>query len=144
MSNIESMIATWVNAWNTLDCDAMCSILGDQFLYEDVPSNTQSRTREELRNFFGKTDRFFVDVTLTLKSSCVVADMASFEWDIAGGFRIDSLTGTESGDIKRFLVPGVTVWQLSGGSVIRNSDYYCGRDMYQQIGLLPEVRVSDE
>ncbi len=54
------------------------------------------------------------------------------------------MSGTHKGDFpgmpatgKRFSIRGVTIIELQGGKIRRNSDYWDAASMMKQVGLLP-------
>jgi steroid delta-isomerase-like uncharacterized protein len=139
-TDVESMLADYLSAWNSHDVGKIPSFFTDDCLYEDVAVGAVSRGKEELKAFVGSTFAAFPDFKIQLTSRFIAGDWRASEW---------IMSGTQAGDLpgipatgKSFSVRGASIIELRGGKIRRNSDYWNMASFLQQIGLMPAAPPS--
>jgi steroid delta-isomerase-like uncharacterized protein len=126
----------WTAAWNSHDVNAVAALFTEDALYEDVPTSAVNRGTGQLRAFA----QFFLTTVPDLKVELVNSAAQS---DLKGGHGVIEwiFSGTDQGLFKtgkKFSVRGVTVFDVAGGKIARNSDYWDLATMLRQLGLLPK------
>jgi steroid delta-isomerase-like uncharacterized protein len=121
----------WVDAWNSHNPDAVVAVFTEDALYEDVPFGLVNRGVDQIRAF---AEFFFTvvpDLQIELVNSSLKGGHGTIEWVFSGTDQGIYKTG------KKFAVRGVTVIEVRGSKISRNSDYYDLATMLRQFGLLP-------
>jgi steroid delta-isomerase-like uncharacterized protein len=120
----------WVAAWNSHNPDAVAAVFTRDALYEDLPFNVVNHGTAEIRAFA----QFFFTAVPDLRVDHVTIHVrgghGTIEWVFSGTDRGVFGTG------KRFAVRGVTVIDVRGDKISRNSDYYDLATILRQLGLL--------
>ena len=118
----------WILAWNSLDPNAVVAIFTEDAFYEDVPSGQKYRGRAELHAFAKAVFDSLPDIHLDLVNSELQGGHGTIEW---------IFSGTDQGTGKKFSVRGVSVIDVQGYSISRNSDYFDNATILRQTGQLP-------
>jgi steroid delta-isomerase-like uncharacterized protein len=121
----------WVDAWNSHNPDAVVAVFTEDALYEDVPFGLVSHGVVEIRAFAESFFTVVPDLHIELVNSSLKGGHGTIEWIFSGTDRGIYKTG------KKFAVRGVTVIEVQGSKLSRNSDYYDLATMLRQFGLLP-------
>jgi len=120
-----------VAAWNSHDADAVVAVFTDDAFYEDVPFGVVNQGSAQIRAFA----QFFFTVVPDLKVDLINSDLkgghGTIEWVFSGTDVGLYKTG------KQFSVRGVTVIDVHGTKISRNSDYYDLATILRDLGLLP-------
>ncbi len=146
MTDIQNMFKTWGEAWSTNDPEKMFGLFSETFIYEDVPSGHQCRTLDELKAFFERTFSFSPDFKIILKGGFLNGDFACFEWTMTGSNPGEQAKNGDHSDQptleKTYPTRGITIWELDGGKVKRNSDYYDLCSLFGQAGLIKASQLA--
>jgi len=121
----------WIEVWNSHDVERILSVFTPDVFYEDVPFGVVNHGAVEFRAFALGFITAVPDVRLELVKSSLKGGHGTIEW---------VLSGTDVGLYKtgrRFSVRGVTVIEVEGELISRNSDYYDLATIQRQLGLLP-------
>ena len=121
----------WVAAWNSHDANQVVALFTPDAVYEDVPLGAVSHGTAQIRAFAQAFFNAVPDSKITYVSSSIKGGHGVIEW-VFGGTDV-GIHGT----MKVFLARGVTVLDLHGTQIARNSDYYDLATLLRQIGLLP-------
>lgn len=129
-----SLTAAAIAAWNAHDPDKVAASYDDSVVYEDVPYGMVAHGRTELRKL--AADFFAAVPDLKLETVRVTGgrDYGAAEWVFSGTDVGLYKTG------KQFSVRGVSVFELRGGKVSRNRDYYDSAAIMRQVGALPAAK----
>jgi len=134
-TNIQKWLDDYLAAWNSHDVEKIASFFTDECVYEDVALGKINRGKEELKAFITATFNAIPDFKLELKSSFSAGEWMATEGDMSGKQAGEYFGIPATG--KRFSVRGASILELRGGMIRRNSDYYNGASVLQQVGLLP-------
>jgi len=121
----------WGDAWNSHDANAVAVLFTRDALYEDVPFGIVNRGPDQIRAF---AEFFFAavpDLHVNLMNSSLTDGHGTIEWVFSGTDHGVYGTG------KTFSVRGVTVLDVRGAKISRNSDYFDLATILRQLGLLP-------
>jgi steroid delta-isomerase-like uncharacterized protein len=121
----------WVDAWNSHDANAVAALFTRDALYEDVTFGIVNHGPDEIRAFAQSFFTTVPDLQITLVDSSVKNGRGTIEWVFSGTDEGVWRTG------KTFAVRGVTVFEIRGRRISRNSDYFDLATVLRQIGLLP-------
>ena len=139
-TDVESMLADYLSAWNSHDVEKIPPFFTDDCIYEDVAIGAVSRGKEEVKAFASSTFAAFPDFKIQLTSGFIAGDWRASEW---------IMSGTQTGDLpgisatgKSFSIRGAGIIELRGGKIRRNSDYWNMASFLQQVGLMPAAPPS--
>ncbi|WP_437742124.1 ester cyclase [Sorangium sp. So ce1504] len=131
MKGIHTLVERWANAWSSGSPDELLSLLSDDCIYEDVPTQHVTRGKQEIAAFARVAMRAFPDLRMEVTCSFATEEAAAAEW--IG-------TGTHAGDFaglpatsRRFRMRGASILVFRGDKLQRVSDYW---DLASS-GLLP-------
>jgi steroid delta-isomerase-like uncharacterized protein len=126
-----NLAQNWVDAWNSHDANAVAALFTRDAFYEDVTFGIVNHGAEQIRAF---AESFFTtvpDLQFTVVNSSLTDGRGTIEWVFSGTDQ--GVWGTG----KTFAVRGVTVLEIRGARIQRNSDYFDLATILRQIGLLP-------
>jgi steroid delta-isomerase-like uncharacterized protein len=121
----------WIAAWNSHNVNAVAALFTNDAFYEDVPFGLVSRGTAEISAFAQFFFSVVPDLKLELVNSTLKGGHGTIEWVFSG--TDVGIYGTG----KKFSVPGVTIIDVDGVKIARNSDYYDLATIQRQLGLLP-------
>ncbi len=134
--SVERVLEGWARAWSSHDLEQLLALFTDDCTYEDVTFGVINRGKAQLRAFAEGVFAGVPDFTVEITSRVVAGDRAAMEWLMSGTHRGDFPGMPATG--KRFAgLRGVTVLELEGGKIRRNSDYWDAATAMRQVGLLP-------
>jgi steroid delta-isomerase-like uncharacterized protein len=136
---IERLLDEWATAWSSHDTDKVLALFTDDCLYEDVTFGVVNRGKAELGAFADGIFASIPDFKVELTRRFVANTSAGMEW---------VMSGTHKGDFpgmpatnKQFSIRGVTVVEVRGAKIRRNSDYWDAATVMRQVGLLPTPAI---
>jgi len=121
----------WIEAWNSHDVERVLALFTPDVVYEDLPFGVRNHGSAELRAFAVGIFTAVPDLRLDLLNRSLKGRHGTIEW---------VFSGTDIGLHKtqrRFSVRGVSVIEVHGQLISRNSDYYDLATILRQLGLLP-------
>ena len=134
-TDLAMVIDNWAAAWSAHDADRFIALFTDDCVSEDVPVGVVNQGKQQLRDFANVVFEAFPDYAIQLTTRFAAGSFGSAEW---------LMTGTHQGDLgdmpashKRMSVRGASVFELQGGKIRRNSDYWDNLTFLKQLGFLP-------
>jgi steroid delta-isomerase-like uncharacterized protein len=127
----QAVVQAWLAAWNSHDTDTFVGIFTENAVFEHVPLNSVSRGPGEIRAFAQFVFTALPDVKITILDSSAKGGDVTIEWVFSATDKGFYGTG------KPFAVRGVTVIELQGTKIVRDSDYWDSATILRQVGLLP-------
>ena len=121
----------WADAWNSHDANAVATLFTREAMYEDVPFGIVNRGPDQIQAF---AEFFFTavpDLHVSLVNNSLNDGHGTIEWVFSGTDH--GIYGTG----RTFSVRGVTVLDVRGAKISRNSDYFDLATVLRQLGLLP-------
>lgn len=122
-------LAGYVEAWSAHDAERVASYFTEDAVYEDVTLGQAFEGRAAIEAFARGTFETLPGFAIELRSFLGGERWAAIEWVMSGSHRA---TG------KPFAVRGVSVMELDGGRIRRNSDYWNMADFMRQTGEPPQ------
>src|SRR5262245_23631319 len=121
----------WIDAWNSRNPDNVVALFTDDAVIEDVTLGAMSHGLMEIRDFAVGVFTTFPDLHFDLVDSTLKGGHGTIEWVFSG-----TDTGGFGGTGKRFSVRGVTVMDVNGTRLSRDTDYWDLATVLREIGLL--------
>ena len=134
-SGMERVFDDWAAAWSSHDPDRVLALFTDNCVFEDVAFGVVTRGKEELRSFASGAFAAVPDIKFELTSRSAAGQGAAIEWVMSGTHQGDFPGMAATG--KRIAIRGATIFELEGGKIRRESDYWDAATFMRQVGLLP-------
>jgi steroid delta-isomerase-like uncharacterized protein len=134
-SDAERVLDDWATAWSSHNSGNVLSLFTDDCVYEDVTFGVVNHGKKELQAFADGVFAGIPDFKIELTARFAAGMSAGMEWIMSGTHKGDFPGMPATG--KRFSVRGVTIIELHGGKIRRNSDYWDAASVMKQVGLLP-------
>ena len=123
---LQDLLDAWAAAWSTHDVERLVSLFAEECLHEDVTLGVVNRGRDEVKAFAEGVFTAFPDFKLEQTARFAAGAWGGAEWSISGT-HLGHFPGIEATG-KSFSIRGSSIFELEGGQIRRNSDYY-GWDM---------------
>ena len=121
-------------AWTPHDVENILSFYTDDCIFEDLAISRVVSGREDLRTYIKEGFTNLPDFRIGAKSSFASGDHVCIEWIMSGtSGNFPGMPATN----KSYSVPRVAVIELKEGKAKRETDYYDGATLMQQLGILP-------
>ena len=121
----------WMDAWNSHNADSVAALYTEDAVLEDVTLGAASRGRAAIRDFAAYTFTALPDSHFDLVRSTVKDGHGTIEWVISG-----TDTGAFGGTGKPYSVRGVSVIDVHGTRLTRDTIYWDMATVLREIGLL--------
>jgi uncharacterized protein (TIGR02246 family) len=123
------LFQAWLDTYEVEDAAGFAALYTPDGIYEDVPSGSPARGREEIEaaaaSYFEYQDEYqFVPTAFFLGDDWAMMELLLSATDAESGIRVEN-------------VRVATVFELQDGLIRRSSDYYDGLTVMEQLGLLP-------
>jgi steroid delta-isomerase-like uncharacterized protein len=126
-----ALAQAWIAAWNSHDADAVADLFTNDAVFEELPFGIVKHGPAEIRELAQFWFTVFPDFKLEAVNSTLKGQHATVEWILSatdvGLYR----TG------KQISGRGVSVIDLHGRKIARQSEYYDLAGILREIGLLP-------
>ena len=119
-------LSGYMEAWSAHDADRVAAYFTDDAVYEDVALGEVHRGKAAIKTFADGTFAELSGYAIEQKSLVVGDGSVAVEWVMTGTYRP---TGT------KFSVRGVSLMDLQGGKIRRNSDFWNMAVFLRQVGL---------
>lgn len=136
-TDAEKMLADYYAAWNSHDVENLASFFTDDLICEDVPMGAVQRNKKEFKDSWSNFFDTCPDFRLELKAVFAADNWAGSEWIISGTHAGDWPGLPATG--KRFSLRGASICELRDGKLKRESMYWDGVSLLQQLGFMPEM-----
>lgn len=134
-ASMEKMYRDYCASWSSHDAEKLATFFTDDLVYEDVPMNVMQRGKEEFKASWTVFFDACPDFKIELKTVVVSGDRGASEWTMSGK-PVKDLPGLPATG-KGFSIRGASIFELQGGKIKRNADYWDLVSMLQQVGLMP-------
>jgi steroid delta-isomerase-like uncharacterized protein len=131
-ASIPPLLMAWAAAWSSGDPEQLVALYASDGVYEEIPTGVVARGPDEIRAFLEDNFANFPGVQVIPRSGFQAEDRAVMESDFVG-------TSAEGAS---FSVPFVTVFELEGDKIVRNTDYFDLYDFMGQLGMLPPSEAA--
>ena len=138
----ERQVLALFDVWASRDLDRIDSIFTPDGVYEDVPDQTSSRGREEIKEFIRECVTWAPDTKVELVSMFVSGDEGASTW-IWSGTQTGEIPGLIVATGNEFVVYGASVYEFENGMISKNSDYYDAARFLAQLGVTFDFPTSD-
>jgi steroid delta-isomerase-like uncharacterized protein len=133
-SDPERVFGHWAAAWSSQDTEKLLTLFTGDCLFEDVTFDVVTRGKQELRGFANGAFAAVPDFKIEVTREFATDQWAAVEWVMSGTHRGDFPGLPATG--KRFSVRGTSIFELEGGKIRRESDYWDAATFMKQVGLL--------
>jgi steroid delta-isomerase-like uncharacterized protein len=121
----------WIDAWNSHNPDTVIALFAKHAVLEDVTFGAVSHGLTEIRKFAADNFTAIPDIHFELVNSTLKGGHGTIEWVFSG-----TDTGIFGGTRKPFSVRGVTVMDVHGTKLTRETDYWDLATVLREIDLL--------
>ena len=132
------LLAEWAAAWTAHDPDRMLALYAPDGVYEEVPTNTVARGHDAIRAFLEFNFAVFSDVEVRPEAGFQGGGGAALQAVFAGRYT-GQLPGLPAGTGQPFAVRFASVFELDGGLIRHNTDYFDNYDFLAQLGAAPAM-----
>ncbi len=132
-NDIEKILKDFDTVWNLHDVDKAVSFYTDECVLEDLGLGVVCHGKKELVALFKRT--FFDTPNLRCESKSLfnAGNWVAWEWTMTGTRAHNSNNPAIPVTGKRFSVRGVSIIEVQGGKINRETDYYNALTLYQCI-----------
>ncbi len=110
------------------------SIFAEDGVYEDVPFQSMSSGREEIRASIEAFFSWAPDTKVEWGESLVTPDRAAVQW-VWSGTQTGAIPDLMPATGKSFSVRGMSILHFRDGKISLNRDYYDGGGLLDQLGV---------
>jgi steroid delta-isomerase-like uncharacterized protein len=128
--NAQEIGQRWCDAWNSHNVDQVLAVYTDDVFLEDVPFGLVAHGSAEL----ARLAQFFFAAVPDLHLQCVNIAVSGCHGTIEWVFNGTDVGAFKTG--KPFSFRGVSVIDVRGGLIARNSDYYDAAAIMREAGIL--------
>ena len=139
ITDAEQFVKNLWAAWNSHDWEKTSPFYTDDCIMEDLPSKT-CHGKQELETYYKYLLAGYPDLNFEPKRSFGTDNQIATEWIMRGTHTGDTARFKATG--KRFSIPGVSILEIKGDQIIRETDYWDMNSLLQQLGLMPPVGQS--
>jgi steroid delta-isomerase-like uncharacterized protein len=133
---IPPLLAEWAAGWSAHDANRIVALYTSDGVYEEIPTNTIARGHDQIVAFIKGELAVFSDVEVRPQAGFQSDDWGVLQGIFAGRYS-GQIPGLPVGKGQKFAIPFATVFQLSGGKIKHNYDYFDNYGFLIQIGALP-------
>lgn len=136
----------YLAAFNAHDLEKFLTFYTDDCIVEDAGLGIIFRGLQELRKSYLDFFKAFPDIKMEFKNDFQSGDWAATEW---------TMNGTQKGNMapvgnlpavpatnKKINFKGATISHRRGSKISRETDYFNGATMMQQLGLIPATPLK--
>jgi steroid delta-isomerase-like uncharacterized protein len=135
-TNTEQFVKDLWAAWNSHDWEKVSPFYADDCLMEDFPSKI-CHGKRELEAYYKYLLTGYPDINFETKRYFSGDNLIATEWTMSGTHTGDTSKFKATG--KRFSIPGVTILEIQGDKIIRETDYWDMFSLMQQLGIMPSM-----
>lgn len=132
-----AVVEAYLAAWNAHDINAAASHFADNVVYYDSSVGTPVEGKEAATT--GVVASFInavPDLKWVMRGEPVASgDQVAFEWEFSGTNTGAWGDGTAAAN-KPFSFTGASIFEIKGGAIVHQSDYYDALGFYKQLGWL--------
>ena len=129
-------LAEWVAGWEALDAGRNVASYAEDGVLVAVPTGETVRGREAIRANIEALFAAFSDATARMPSVLVAGDRAAAEWTFEGRYT-GQIPGLPPGTGQPVAFRCVSVLELAGGAIQRNTRYFDLFGLLVQTGAIP-------
>lgn len=131
-----TLVDQFLEAWNKQDAAGVAGLFSDDGIYADNAMNETLSGHEAIARFVaGAFEQYSSDMIFDKGFAVETPDGYAVEWTMRGTHDRDGERLPRTG--KRFSVPGVSIGEVRGGKITRNTDYWSLATLLMQVGLMP-------
>ena len=125
----------YLRAWDSHDAERITSFMTPDVTYSDVSLGETHTGREDVAAWIDTmVDEFSTDYLFESVFSFSTDDVYALEWVLKGTNDRGKLFPATN---RPFTIHGVSVGELEGGKIKRNTDYWSLGEFLMQVGLMP-------
>lgn len=129
-------LADWIAAWEALDIDGIAAAYAEDAVHEDVPANQLHEGRAAIRAHFEFLATELTESDVQITHVVATEDGGAVEWIFTGTYT-GQIPGFPPGNGTRVAIRGASIFELAGGQIQRDAEYYDALGLLVQLGILP-------
>jgi steroid delta-isomerase-like uncharacterized protein len=133
---LPAVVAEWVAGWEALDAEWNAAPYAEDAILVAVPTGETIRGRESIRANMEGLFAAFSDATARMPFVLVAGDRAAVEWTFEGRYT-GQILGMPPGTGQPVSFRGVSILELGGGAIRRNTRYFDLFGLLVQTGAIP-------
>jgi len=123
-ADIESLIKTFGETWNSQDIETMVSLCSDDCIYEEVVSGDIYEGKDGVATYAKETFLEVPDFNLEVLSIYCTDKWAMSEWIMKGSYSVDESISGEPPNMKTFAIRGASIIEIKDGKIFKVRDYW--------------------
>jgi len=124
-------------AWNSHDWQKTSLFYADDCIMEDLPSRI-CHGKRELEAYYKDLLLGYPDLNFAAKNCFSSGNqIVATEWMMSGTQTRNSPRFKATG--KRFSIPAVSILEIQGGKITRETDYWGMHSLLRQLGIMPSM-----
>jgi steroid delta-isomerase-like uncharacterized protein len=131
----DALIRQWEDAWNSHDVTRIRALFTEDAVYEDIPFGIVCKGDEVTELFRSNFRTFGADFKVSDVTGHIDGDHGVIRWTMSGT-QIGDLPGGMNAKNTSFSSRGVSVFDLRGGRIAHNCDYWDALSFLRQLGHL--------
>ena len=133
---LPALLVAWEAAMATHDPDRILTLYTGDAVWEEVPLNLVARGPAEIRAHLGRLFAATPDIAYDVTGGFAAGDRVAAEWIITGTLTGD-FPGLPPGTGQPFTVRGVSLYEVTNGTIARYTEYWDAYTFLVQLGALP-------
>ncbi len=129
-------LADWIAAWEALDIDGIAAAYAEDAVHEDVPANAVFEGREAIRAHLEPLATELTDSDVQITHVVATENGGAVEWIFTGTYT-GQIPGFPPGNGTRVAIRGASIFELAGGQIQRDAEYYDVLALLVQLGIVP-------
>ena len=134
--NIQQFADKLWSAWNSHDWEKVSPFYADDCVMEDFPSRI-CHGKRELEDYYKYLLTGYPDLNFDTRRSFGTDKQIATEWIMSGTHTGDTMRFKATG--KKFSIPGVSILEIQGGKIVRETDYWDMCSLLRQLALMPST-----
>jgi steroid delta-isomerase-like uncharacterized protein len=134
--DVEKFVKDFWAAWNSHTWEKASPFYADDCVMADLPSKI-SHGKREIEAYYKYLLAGYPDLNFEAKSCFSRDDRIATEWTMRGTHTGSTEKFKATG--KRFSVPGVSILEIRGDKITRETDYWDMYSLLRQLGIAPPM-----
>jgi steroid delta-isomerase-like uncharacterized protein len=123
-SDIESLLKTFGETWNSHDIETMVSLFTSDCIYEEVVSGDIYEGKDGVATYAKEVFLEIPDFNIEVLSVYFTDKWAMSEWIMRGSYSVDDSISGEPPDIKTFATKGASIIEFKDDKIFKVRDYW--------------------
>jgi steroid delta-isomerase-like uncharacterized protein len=136
-----SLVDEFLEAWNQQDGARVAGLFTEDGVYADHALNETISGHDAIVSFVKDAfAQFSSDMTFEPGFAVETPTAYAVEWTMKGTHDRDGAGVPRTG--KPYSIPGISIGEVRGGKIVRNTDYWSLATFLRQVGIMPAPQGS--